>query len=917
MSERWNQIIGRRTLLKAAGAVGLLTGLTAIGLGDAPPAAAASPAVAPGAEAPSPVESDPIPQNGWGDIPIVEGEPALEGKVVLPDLLITTAQTRFRPEAIPDARKIDRSAGTILKITPEEADFESAGNRWTGGDLIYTEGILILQDGTVHEFTANDIKKTIFVGQTEFDANPSLVPEVVQGLFRTPATLPLSNDATQATALIGMYSFEGVGGAELGLEQIVDQAWGVVRTKDSPGPELESPLGQLMSRLAFGAEDAFFLDPNGEIFADRVSQGTQISLYGEAHEDGQEGEKTVRLISRVTDGGDDRFLVIEAKGKEVPIGSGVAATTDIQTIIRRVGMTTPEGLVAAYGIDKAQEIAAGVTEIGDAGMLMQQLGGFATEHEQVGVFLAGTESRPRMAKQLSLEPGKKVNYFRVNGEDIEYGAQIISTDTTGKESVEKELAYIYTSRDEGEWVAGSETQQFLKNIFDSSGYAEFMQTGAAQKILQEYATEAKIDVGVVELHAEYAYDQEGVPVMFCMTDLPTTYLNTEITYQIPLMMAEQDESGKWIWSEATRSKLADASGREVGIYAQGWRAKSYPEYEAAITKDANHFSLDDAAMWRVMEPESGTLRDEMEKLKYVANVAAKEEKTISIGNGLLWGVFQHMGMKPEWLDTAANTTEEWLQLVEQHIETFLEPFKDRPELTRVTVANEMLRHAFGLSNYFTDEKKIPRDELLKRSYRKARQILGPNIPLAIRDFLVGFQGNGHADELFDLVGRLNNEEMQATGQKLIDVVEAQAPIGFSAFIDHEKATSPANLASEAGINEMIGALERNRDRYKALGVDFALVEVFIPTNTLPGRNDEERQSLQTYLYSRLFNTGIPISLFDPSNGHEKKDWKYPPPENDQNPYPRGNDYEPLLPYYGIASSLASGIKMRSIGPIQS
>lgn len=371
----------------------------------------------------------------------------------------------------------------------------------------------------------------------------------------------------------------------------------------------------------------------------------------------------------------------------------------------------------------------------------------------------------------------------------------------------------------------------------------------------------------------------------------------------PLIMLEEQSNGEVKWKEAKRGKLGTKKGVPIGVYVLEWKAyDGNKQYEAILLNDTNHFQLDDLGIWSSLEPEEGKINKVgFEKLKYAATLAKRNGYTLSAGSGIIWG-HPDWGI-PAWLKTKRYSQEELLSLAESHIETFLTPFKD--DLRRVSVANEVLRHLLGISNFWIDTKGIDRKTLLKRSFHKARQVV-PDAELALREYSIEFEGYPRSEEFFNLVMELNDEEMAENGRNLIDAVEFQLPLLLDVLIGKDPAMNPENFNNPEKRSEMIEKLRSNIRRFKEKGINVYIVELMLPIDRLSGSTIGEKLILQGQIYADIYRVcveeGIGVGLTSTNNNTGLYD-AYPDPKTNTLPYPRNEKYEPLPAYYAINGAI--------------
>lgn len=409
-------------------------------------------------------------------------------------------------------------------------------------------------------------------------------------------------------------------------------------------------------------------------------------------------------------------------------------------------------------------------------------------------------------------------------------------------------------------------------------------------VIEPYAKTMGFDATKVaaEINYQQFKNKNGLPFVAAITKDGT-----------PLIIYDAEKG----WREATRSEMGTKKGMLIGIDARGWKiASGNKRYIGTLISDGNHFQTDDMCDWSRFERDQGsrafTLRNP--EVASPINLARQNHKTLSAGCGIIWG---YPDAVPTWLKNGQYTQEQLLSNAEQHIETFLTPLKDN--INRVAVVNEALPHLLGIPNFWIDTNHIDTDMLLKRSFRKARQVV-PNAELGLRDFSVEFAGYPRSDDFFDLIRRLNEEERATNSRNLIDAAEFQLPLLGSGLIGKDPAMNPNNFVDPGIRSQMMEKLRMNIRRFKAIGVNVYITELLLPIDNLPGTM-KQKLDLQASIYADIYQVcaeeGIGVGLFV-QNWSE--DTGYPP--GSTLPYPRDENYNPLPSYYAINAAILSTMK---------
>jgi len=219
----------------------------------------------------------------------------------------------------------------------------------------------------------------------------------------------------------------------------------------------------------------------------------------------------------------------------------------------------------------------------------------------------------------------------------------------------------------------------------------------------------------------------------------------------------------------------------------------------------------------------------------------------------------------------------------------------------------MLHHPLDIPNFWTETRGVDRNTLLKRAFRKARQVT-PNAELALRDFSVEFADYPRSEEFYSLVTQLNAEEVAENGGRLIDAVEFQLPLLLDALIGRDPAMDPSNFTNPENRKGMMEKLKRNIRRFKQSGVNVYIVELMLPINSLSGSTIEEKLIQQAAIYADIYKVcmeeGVGIGLTR-TNDSTNATFAYPKRDTNTLPYPRNDMLEPLPSYFAINQAIFS------------
>jgi hypothetical protein len=385
-------------------------------------------------------------------------------------------------------------------------------------------------------------------------------------------------------------------------------------------------------------------------------------------------------------------------------------------------------------------------------------------------------------------------------------------------------------------------------------------------------------------------DKDGNPFVVAVYNLdpslfPKKYI--DLAVPIPLLIAKKGERG-WEWKE----NQLTYSRNSVGTDAVGWYMLQNHRYEQAVISDSNCIDIDTIGVWSVLEPQRGQRNTrEWNKMVYAVEVAHKRNIPYSLGpiiNGSL--------SIPDWLKQIRNASEA-LSSAKNHISEIAREFGRDPLLNRVTVANEMLPHLLGQTNFWTEELGINRDYFLQEIFRHARNEFG-DTKLGIRDFSIEFAGYPRADQMYEMIKRLNEEERQINGRNLIDVVEFQLPLFLPNLVNKDPAMNPNNFSTPEKYQKMLFRFRENIIRYKQIGVEVQVTEFFVADN--PMINDYDRARIYHDIAKICAEENITLIFY---RNADSNNTFFAYPNTDMRIHLRNEQLQPKLYYYVVLSAM--------------
>jgi len=384
--------------------------------------------------------------------------------------------------------------------------------------------------------------------------------------------------------------------------------------------------------------------------------------------------------------------------------------------------------------------------------------------------------------------------------------------------------------------------------------------------------------------------KDGNPFVVAVYNLDPSFFPEQyqdLAVPIPLMIAKKEEMN-WKWE---KNQLAYSNAR-VGTDAVGWYMLQNYLYEQAVIADSNYIDIDTIGVWSILEPRRGGRNTiEWNKMLHAVKVANERGIPYALGpiiNGSL--------SIPDWLKQTRSPSS-GIADAKNHISEIAREFVKDPLLTRVTVANEMLPHLLGNKNFWTDELGINREYFLQEIFRHARDEFG-SVKLGIRDFSIEFAGYPRADQMYEMIKKLNEEERRINGRNLIDVVEFQFPLFLPNLVNKDPAMNPNNFSNPERYQNMLSRFRENIRRYKQIGVEVQVAEFFVADN--PMLNDYDRARIYHDIAKICAQEGV-VLIFYRNTDSDNKYFAYP--NTEMKPYLRDTKFKPKLSYYLVLNAL--------------
>ncbi|MBI4137127.1 twin-arginine translocation signal domain-containing protein [Candidatus Roizmanbacteria bacterium] len=861
--------------------------LKLVGLGTAAALAAKLGSEAPTAEA---ATDSPLPQPGS---PLPEAGEALaeSGPYIVPIIYEAPQEAITEAETTLDAINIR---------SDESTDKPSLGQLLKGSRVkIVRETNVAYPAGGPNSFWV-EIEDTIQDGKFVDDGTPEYIVNFLSGQptytiisrKEAVATLPPSEPVAVA-AMTDLFAPTGVGGP-------------------GPLPEADKAFAEAIG-IEANEEGEFVIDSSNpyigflrlEYTAARGAitnfvdgEDTAFVTVGRIGE--EETGKTLRVFVKKLD--DNTYEMISSR-----IGEGLFTYRKIETdenkniIFSDSSLLSWNAVSSRYG-EEAAGIAQQITSVGETSVIQVD--------EEKGAYTINTQVDEKAAALIQSVSSSENYRVYLPARDA-FAPQV---EVPGETETSGRVLYIPQANTYAAEYQGTEGQTLSWFYQDFEGEGEWVNTPDQNlltteieqyKLASKLSPESDVAIGYV------SGSKDGQKFSFACAR------NEKYDLDMPLMVAKQTSEGEWEWGRFERGFLAQDLKIINGVYSVGWYLPRSRNYAETLIRDSNYLLLDDAVNAQVLILPDGSLNQtEYQKLWYSAAQAKANGISYSIGSGLITGKADRQS--PYALNELGRLNEEEkISLAVKQVELLLS-HEEAQDLECAAIANEMLPHLLGISNTWTETYGINRTRLLQAVYRRARELV-PNTKLAIRDFSVVFSDTNRQDgndayprttQFLDMIKDLNDAEMQKSGKKLIDVAEAQLPLFLEPLIGIDPSMNVQNYIDPEQRATMMERLVETKRRCDEMGVEFRIVELFIPLDNLPGNTVEEKKEFQAVLYHDIYKVcaenSIPVSIFQAQTYPQGGPGNYPP--DSISPYSRDEQLSPTPAHYGINAGIMDSLR---------
>ncbi len=511
----------------------------------------------------APADPEALPQSIEWNIDFVQGEPAGgQREIIMRQPLESILDSIRQVTANPHLNSRDSAAGNDIGDLPYqsliklERDVEDPDtNDWHVVKEVRTttdpeSGDLALELSSEEVYTAVNLTEKVSVDQS---GNINFVDQTGRSVS-LPVTANVTSKELQDVKLPEVKStaslaitdlFEGVGGGALETELEADAraAW---ETSESDSKESEDITAY--KRAVFTSAVGVLSEKNGSgVFDIGTILGKQpLSLFVNVE------NETVDVISAMKKDAQTIFAIARGSFKDAE------TIEDLNPSFSSIGFTTIEGLVSAYGVERATEMVNSITALD--GNNVSSLAEGLNKDTHAKIFLPGMPRNSQFLNKIAVQEGNKASYTRVG----EGTYQAIETSSEG------EVKSAVASRDTEEWVV---IPSFTQEVAQAAGTSN--------------TSEAPLEIQV----SEYGNEDKGY----------TVWVNDPQTGE-GRYKANKASRGEWVWNTpGLGDYLKSKYGIDFGIAVHN-RGNNLGKKEdtSIIVKDANMIVTEEAGEFRYM-----------------------------------------------------------------------------------------------------------------------------------------------------------------------------------------------------------------------------------------------------------------------------------------------------------------------------
>ncbi len=345
----------------------------------------------------------------------------------------------------------------------------------------------------------------------------------------------------------------------------------------------------------------------------------------------------------------------------------------------------------------------------------------------------------------------------------------------------------------------------------------------------------------------------------------------------------------------TLREYANALGIEFGGsqaigYFQDWQPE-HSKMKPFFLENFNLFQEGWSGLWKNSNYSFRPSKTEFDfsQLDLFANFVKSNNLRSSIFH-LVWGSKSQL---PEWLLKGNFTETELLEILENHISTFVGRYQGK--FNEYSVVNEILENPFAKGNAFWYDHLDKNLDWVKKCFQWANQA-DPNAVLLLNDFGIEFPDyyiyNRNRDGFnFNLIRDMKDSGTPVHG------------IGFQMHLNAYK-----NFYPETDLSPLMDGLYKNIKKYQDLGVDVHITEFDLVLAGLKQLTMDEKYTLQAKVYGGILDTCLSagvksftlFNLIDRLSWLDEQGGENPPYSGkDADPCAWDDNYQPKPAYYAM------------------
>lgn len=357
----------------------------------------------------------------------------------------------------------------------------------------------------------------------------------------------------------------------------------------------------------------------------------------------------------------------------------------------------------------------------------------------------------------------------------------------------------------------------------------------------------------------------------------------------------------------TLREYANILGIEIGGsqaigYFQDWHTE-HSKMKPFFLENFNLFQEGWSGLWKNSNYSFRPSRTEFDFSQL--DLFAKFVKTNNLRSSIFHLVWGSNSQLPEWLLKGNFTETELLEILENHISTFVGRYKGI--INEYSVVNEILENPFAKGNAFWYDHLDKKHDWVNKCFQWANQA-DPNAVLLLNDFGIEFPDYYIYDKKRD----------DFDYNLIRDMKDLGIPIHGVAFQMHLNAFK--NFYLETNISSLMDGLYKNIKKYQELGIDVYVTEFDVVLAGLKNLTVDERYALQAKIYGSVLDTCLNagVKSFTLFNLIDRLSWldeqasENPPYSGkDADPCAWDDNYQPKPAYFAMLDVMKKHYQQRN------